>query len=79
MDEVYVQVRGFLRRLMHYMWIFAALLVNQMRFHVSVVILYLLKCCKEMQTLISMRWHMALHGRGNEGEIELSGYLVSVT
>jgi hypothetical protein len=58
----------FLRRLMHYLWIFAELLVNQMCIHVSVVILYLLKRCKEMQSLMIMRWHMAMHGRGNEGK-----------
>ena len=79
MDEVYVQVRGFLRRLMHYLWIFVALLVNQMHIHVSVDILYLMKHCKEMQSLMSMRWHMAMCGRGNEGETEWSGYQVSVT
>jgi hypothetical protein len=62
---------------MHYLWIFAALLVNQMHIHVSLVILYLLKHCKEMQTLMIMRWHMAMHGRGNEGQTEWSGYLVS--
>jgi len=65
---------------MHYLWIFAALLVNQMRIHVSLVILYLLKHCKGMQTLMmSMRWHMAMRGRGNEGETEGSGYPVSAT
>ena len=60
---------------MHYLWIFVALLVNQM----LIGILYLMKHRKEMQSLISMRWHMAKHGRGNEGETEWSGYEVSVT
>jgi len=60
---------------MHYLWIFVALLVNQM----CIDILYLMKHCNEMQSLISMRWYMAMHGRGNEGETEWSGYLLSVT
>lgn len=68
MDEVYVQFKGFLRRLLHSLWIFAALLLNQIHIHVSVIILHLLQRFKGMQSLMSMRWYMAMHGRGNEGE-----------
>jgi len=58
--------------------VFAALLVNQMRIDVSLVILYLLKRKGMQNRMMSMRWHMAMHGRGNEGEREWSGYPVSV-
>jgi hypothetical protein len=64
---------------MYYLWIFVALLVNRMRFDVSIVILYLKKYCKEMQSLMKMRWHMAMRWREMKGKQNGAGIRCHLT